>query len=514
MAGDEESAVSVIRLVEELDAGPIGAWHDLSIGGDTTAGDVYAEVARLAPELIDEALANDSFSPQVGEPTYAEKIGPADRELDWSRPAKELHDRIRALSPHIGARGEVEGRQRDRLARPARRRPPRVARGAAGRRDPHVLRRVAPRLTLLTMGWTDWVRGLEIEPSIYAADFSRLGEQLETVMSAGARIFQFDVGDGQFVEPITIGPIVLKSISPLVHELGGVLDCHLMIVTPEKHFEAIAEAGGDSVTVHYEVCDDLPGVIAQARELGLGVGVAFNPETEPDAVAEAAGGLVDLVLCMSIHPGYSGQPFMPESIPRVRRLRELLPDDVHIQVDGGVGPDNVRELREAGASLLVAGTSVFGQEDIAAAYREPRRALMLERAVELAERGRGTTHPNPVVGAVVVRDGEVVGEGWHERQGRAARRGRRARGSRRGGPRRDAVRDARAVRPPRHDAAVRRRDPRGRDREGRRREPRIRRATGSHGCARPASRSSWPISGRRARRTRPGSPGRGSGGRS
>ena len=111
-----------------------------SIGGDTTAGDVYAEAARLAPELIDEALANDSFSPQVGEPTYAEKIGPADRELDWSRPPKELHDRIRALSPHIGARGEVEGRARDRLARPARRRPPRAARGAAGGRHPHGLR--------------------------------------------------------------------------------------------------------------------------------------------------------------------------------------------------------------------------------------------------------------------------------------------------------------------------------------------------------------------------------------
>jgi methionyl-tRNA formyltransferase len=111
MAGDDQSAVSVIRLVEELDAGPVGAARDLSIGGDTTAGDVYAEAARLAPDLIDEALANDSFSPQVGEPTYADKIGPADRELDWSRPAKELHDRIRALSPHIGARGEVEGRR-------------------------------------------------------------------------------------------------------------------------------------------------------------------------------------------------------------------------------------------------------------------------------------------------------------------------------------------------------------------------------------------------------------------
>jgi len=225
------------------------------------------------------------------------------------------------------------------------------------------------------MSWDEWVRGAEIEPSLYAADFSRLGEQIETVMAAGARIFQFDVGDGHFVEPITIGPIVLKSISPVVHRLDGILDCHLMIETPEKHFEAIAEAGGDSVTVHYEACDDLEGVIGRARALGLGVGVAFNPESEPDAVVEAAGGLVDLVLCMSIHPGYSGQPFMRESIPRVRRLRELLGDGAHIQVDGGVGPDNVRELHEAGADLLVAGTSVFGQEDFGAAYQRLAAAL-------------------------------------------------------------------------------------------------------------------------------------------
>jgi len=225
------------------------------------------------------------------------------------------------------------------------------------------------------MGWNEWVRTAEIEPSIYAADFSRLGEQIETVMQAGARIFQFDVGDGHFVQPITIGPIVLKSISPTVHRLGGVLDCHLMVESPEKHFRAIAEAGGDSVTVHYEACEDLPGVIRQARELELGVGVAFNPETEPDDVVVVAGGLVDLVLCMSIHPGYSGQPFMPESISRVRRLRELLPDGVHVQVDGGVGPDNVAEIRDAGANLFVAGTSVFGQEDIAEAYRRLIQAI-------------------------------------------------------------------------------------------------------------------------------------------
>ena len=219
------------------------------------------------------------------------------------------------------------------------------------------------------MGWDEWTRGVEIEPSIYAADFSRLGEQLELLIGAGARIFQFDVGDGHFVEPITIGPIVLKSISPIVHRLGGVLDCHLMIERPDKHFEAIAEAGGDSVTVHYEVCSDLAGVITRARELDLGVGVAFNPESEPDDVVAAAGELVDLVLCMSIHPGYSGQPFMHESVPRVARLRELLPDRVHIQVDGGVGPDNVAELAAVGADLLVAGTSVFGHDDPADGYR-------------------------------------------------------------------------------------------------------------------------------------------------
>ena len=225
------------------------------------------------------------------------------------------------------------------------------------------------------MAWNDWVRGAEIEPSIYAADFSRLGEQIETLMDAGARIFQFDVGDGHFVEPITVGPVVLKSISPLVHRRGGVLDCHLMIERPEKHFQAIVDAGGDSVTVHYEACEDLVGVIGQARELELGVGVAFNPETEPDDVVAVAGELVDLALCMSIHPGYSGQKLMPEAIPRVRRLRELLPEGVHVQVDGGVGPDNVRELREAGANLFVAGTSVFGHEDLTEAYGRLVQAL-------------------------------------------------------------------------------------------------------------------------------------------
>ena len=224
------------------------------------------------------------------------------------------------------------------------------------------------------MAWNDWVRDVEVEPSLYAADFARLGEQIETLARAGVRIFHFDVGDGHFVPPITIGPIVLQSISPLVHRLGCVLDCHLMVETPEKHFREIAEAGGDSVTVHYEACDDLPAVYRRARELELGVGLAFSPETSPAAAAEAADG-VDLVLCMSIAPGYSGQRFMPEALPRIEELRGLLDPGIHVQVDGGIGPDNILDARNAGANLLVAGTSIFGQDDIARAYTRLEQAL-------------------------------------------------------------------------------------------------------------------------------------------
>ena len=217
------------------------------------------------------------------------------------------------------------------------------------------------------MSWDDWVRDVEVEPSLYAADFARLGEQIETLARAGVRVFHFDVGDGHFVPPITVGPIVLQSIAPLGHRLGCVFDCHLMVETPEKHFEAIAEAGGDSVTVHYEACDDLPAVYRRARELELGVGLAFKPETSVADAASAADG-VDLVLCMSINPGYSGQQFMPEAVGRVRELRALVGDEVHVQVDGGIGQENIRDVRDAGADLFVAGTSVFGQDDIVRAY--------------------------------------------------------------------------------------------------------------------------------------------------
>jgi ribulose-phosphate 3-epimerase len=219
------------------------------------------------------------------------------------------------------------------------------------------------------MGWSDWARGVEVEPSIYAADFSRLGEQLGSLAEAGARVFHFDAGDGHFIPEITIGPVVAASIAPLVHAWGATLDCHLMVERPERHFESIARAGGDSVTFHVEAVDDHLGAIAHARSLGLGVGIALNPRTAVEEAAKAAEG-ADLVLCMSIHPGYSGQPYMPEATGRIRALRELLPPHVRIQVDGGLNGETIGEARAAGADLLVAGSAIFWREDAAAAYRE------------------------------------------------------------------------------------------------------------------------------------------------
>ena len=218
------------------------------------------------------------------------------------------------------------------------------------------------------MAWRDWVRTVEIEPSLYAADFSRLGEHVEHLLNAGARIFHFDVGDGHFVEPVTMGPVVLRSIAPLIHQRDGVIDVHLMVDNPERHIPQVARAGGDSITFHVEAVAEPAAMIALAREHGLGVGVAFKPGTSVAEGAAAAEG-ADLALCMSIEPGYSGQEFMPEALDRIAELRGLLPEDVFVQVDGGVGVENVRRAYEAGAALLVAGTAIFGREDLPRAYR-------------------------------------------------------------------------------------------------------------------------------------------------
>jgi ribulose-phosphate 3-epimerase len=224
------------------------------------------------------------------------------------------------------------------------------------------------------VAWRDWVRTVEIEPSLYAADFARLGEQLTYLLNAGARVFHFDIGDGHFVEPVTIGPVVLESIAPIVHGSNGFLDCHLMVEKPERHIPQVAAAGGDSVTFHVEACDDVPALLALAREHGLGVGVAFNPGTDVEEAVEAAAD-ADVALCMSIHPGYSGQQFMPEALERLRELRRLLPDEVFVQVDGGISQENVRAAYEAGANLLVVGSAIFHREDLPRAYHRLVREL-------------------------------------------------------------------------------------------------------------------------------------------
>ena len=207
-----------------------------------------------------------------------------------------------------------------------------------------------------------------IEPSLYAADFTRLGEQIEKLLDAGARMFHFDVGDAHFVPPVTIGPVVLRSIAPLIHERDGRLDCHLMVDHPVHHFAEIAASGGDSVTFHVEVVRDPERVAAAAREIGLGVGVAFNPATEPEVAAAAATSAeAELCLCMSIVPGYSGQEFMDDAYGRIERLRSLV--DCLVQVDGGVNESNLARVRAAGADLLVVGSGIFSAPDVGEAFR-------------------------------------------------------------------------------------------------------------------------------------------------
>ena len=224
------------------------------------------------------------------------------------------------------------------------------------------------------MPWRDWIRTIEVEPSLYAANFAILGEQIDTLLRAGARVFHYDVGDGHFVEPITMGPIVLASISERIHEGGGYVDCHLMTANPSKHFAAIAQAGGDSVTFHYEAVGDVSGVVQAAREHELEVGIAFKPSTRVEDVVTVAED-VDIVLCMSIEPGYSGQKFLEGSLERIRWTRDNLPPHIEVQVDGGIGEENIRSVHEAGASLLVSASAIFSREDLPRAYRRLVQAL-------------------------------------------------------------------------------------------------------------------------------------------
>ena len=206
-----------------------------------------------------------------------------------------------------------------------------------------------------------------VAPSILSADFARLGEQVATVMDAGARVVHVDIMDGHFVPPITIGPAVAGSIADQVHEAGGAIDVHLMIAEPDRHIEAFAEAGADSITFHAEATPHANRTLAAIRELGCCAGIAINPGTPVAAVSELRG-LADLVLCMTVNPGWGGQAFIESSPDKVARLKPLV-GDARIEVDGGVDTATAGSVASAGASLFVAGSAVFGAPDPAAAYQ-------------------------------------------------------------------------------------------------------------------------------------------------
>jgi ribulose-phosphate 3-epimerase len=207
-----------------------------------------------------------------------------------------------------------------------------------------------------------------VAPSILSADFAQLGSQLDEVMEAGARVIHFDVMDGHFVPPITIGALVAASIADRVHAAGGVLDVHLMIEVPERQIEAFAEAGADSITIHEEATPHTNRTLGAIRELGCLAGVAINPGTPVEAVAELRG-YADIALCMTVNPGWGGQAFIEGSPDKVSRLVPLV-GGARVEVDGGIDTTTAGPIAAAGASLFVAGSAVFGADDPAAAYAE------------------------------------------------------------------------------------------------------------------------------------------------
>jgi ribulose-phosphate 3-epimerase len=214
-----------------------------------------------------------------------------------------------------------------------------------------------------------------VAPSILSADFARLGAQVAEVMDAGARVIHVDVMDGHFVPPITMGPLVASAIADQVHDAGGAVDVHLMVERPADHVEEFARAGADCVTAHFEADPHIHRTLGHIREAGCLAGVAINPGTPADAVRELDAS-ADLVLCMSVNPGWGGQSFIEGSPDKVRRIRDAVASPV-IEMDGGIDADTVGGVAEAAATLFVAGSAVFGAPDPGEAFQRIAAAAEL-----------------------------------------------------------------------------------------------------------------------------------------
>lgn len=197
-----------------------------------------------------------------------------------------------------------------------------------------------------------------LAPSILAADFKVLGEQMKLTEDEGAQYLHFDVMDGMFVPSISFGMPVLQSIHNATKQ---VMDAHLMVQEPIRYIEAFQKAGADIVTVHLEACEDVKATIEKIRQCGMKAGLSICPDTEAEQVEEFLSD-IDMLLVMSVHPGFGGQKFIPESLDKIRAVRKMIDDqglDVDIQVDGGIYLTNVREVLDAGANVIVAGSAVF-----------------------------------------------------------------------------------------------------------------------------------------------------------
>jgi len=221
---------------------------------------------------------------------------------------------------------------------------------------------------------TQLLRQPRVAPSILSSDFAHLSDQVGDVMDAGARVIHCDVMDGHFVPPITLGPLIVGSLADQVHGAGGILDVHLMIERPEHQIAEFAKAGADMITVHWEATPHVHYALKAVRETGCMAGLALTPATPADVIADVLDE-VDNLLCMTVNPGWGGQEFIEHSIPKLQRLRELLPEGVPLEVDGGIDATTAPRCRQAGATLFVAGSAVFGTPDPGKSYQEIADAI-------------------------------------------------------------------------------------------------------------------------------------------